>query len=41
MKTITSSAERLADVGKDLGIIVGWIVVALVLGCLTLRRRTP
>ncbi len=41
MKTITASTDALGAVGKDLGIIVGWIVLALVLGSLTLRRRTP
>ncbi len=41
MKTITASSDALGDVGKDLVVIVGWIVLALVLGSLTLRRRTP
>ncbi len=41
MKTITATSDALGDVGKDLVVIVGWIALALVLGSLTLRRRTP
>jgi len=40
MKSVTSSASPLGDVVPDLGIIAAWIVLALVLGSLTLRRRT-
>ena len=40
MKSVTASAEPLGDVVPDLGIILVWIVLALVLGSLTLRRRT-
>lgn len=40
MKSVTTTAEPLGDVVPDLGIILAWIVLALVLGSLTLRRRT-
>jgi ABC-2 type transport system permease protein len=40
MKSVTSTVDPLGDVVPDLGIILAWIVVALVLGSLTLRRRT-
>ncbi len=40
MKSVTTSAQPLGDVVPDLGIILAWIVLALVLGSLTLRRRT-
>lgn len=41
MRTITTSTDPLPDMGTDLAIIVGAIVLALALGSLTLRRRTP
>lgn len=40
MKTIASTADATGEVGKDLAVIGIWIVVALVLGSFTLRRRT-
>lgn len=40
MTSVTRSADALADVGKDLLVISVWVVVALLLGSLTLRRRT-
>lgn len=40
MKTVASSADPLATIGSDLAIIVLWVLVALGLGSLTLRRRT-
>ena len=40
MKAVTSSAAPGADVTADATVIAGWVVVALVLGSLTLRRRT-
>lgn len=39
MKEVTAQADP--DVWKDFAIMGAWIVVALVLGSLTLRRRTP
>ncbi|CAN7188916.1 ABC transporter permease [Knoellia sp. LjRoot47] len=41
MRTIASVPEPLADVTSDIGIIIGAIALALALGSLTLRRRTP
>ncbi len=40
MKSVTSTADPLGDLVPDLGVIVAWIILALVLGSLTLRRRT-
>ena len=40
MKSVTTSSAAGGDVASDAGIIVLWVVVALVLGSLTLRRRT-
>jgi ABC-2 type transport system permease protein len=40
MKSVTASAAAGADVGQDASVIAAWIVVSLVLGSLTLRRRT-
>lgn len=37
---VARQAEPLADLGRPLGIVIAWIVVALTLGSLTLRRRT-
>jgi len=41
MRTIAAVPEPLGEVSRDLAVIVGAIVVALGLGSLTLRRRTP
>lgn len=41
MATITARADGTSSVLGDLAVIAGFIVVALVLGSLTLRRRTP
>jgi len=41
MHAVQSTAGAGGEVRKDVGIILGFIVVALVLGSLTLRRRTP
>ena len=41
MKDVTVQVEPLADVLPSLAVITAWIVVALALGSLTLRRRTP
>lgn len=38
---VASQAEPLGDLGLPLLVIAGWIVLALTLGSLTLRRRTP
>lgn len=38
---VASQAEPLEDLGIPLLVIGGWIVLALTLGSLTLRRRTP
>jgi ABC-2 type transport system permease protein len=40
MKTVTTTAEAFADVSQDAAVIGAWIVAALVLGSLTLSRRT-
>lgn len=40
MSVVASQVEPLGGVGPDLGIIAAWVVAALVLGALTLRRRT-
>jgi ABC-2 type transport system permease protein len=40
MQTVTSTAEAAGQVASDATVIVAWILVALVLGSLTLRRRT-
>ena len=41
MKDVTVLADPLADVLPSLAVVTGWIALALVLGSLTLRRRTP
>jgi ABC-2 type transport system permease protein len=41
MKVVTTSASPGGDVLGDAVVIVGWVVASLVLGSLTLRRRTP
>jgi ABC-2 type transport system permease protein len=40
MKTVSASAAPGADVASDAAVIVLWVIAALVLGSLTLRRRT-
>lgn len=40
MKSVTSNPSPLRDVGADLVVIAVWVVSALLLGSLTLRRRT-
>ena len=40
MKTVSASAAPRADVASDATVIVLWVIAALVLGSLTLRRRT-
>jgi len=41
MKDVSTLADPLGDVLPSLAVILAWVVVALVLGSLTLRRRTP
>ena len=41
LRTITAVADPLSEVWGDIAIIVGAIALALALGSLTLRRRTP
>lgn len=41
MKSVTTSAAPGGDVATDAVLIFGWVVASLVLGSLTLRRRTP
>ena len=41
MKVVTTSAAPGGDVVGDAVVILGWVVASLVLGSLTLRRRTP
>jgi len=40
MRAVTTSATVQSDTWRDLGIVVGAIVLALALGAATLRRRT-
>jgi ABC-2 type transport system permease protein len=40
MKSVTTSVTPGADVASDAAVIAVWVLVALVLGSLTLRRRT-
>jgi ABC-2 type transport system permease protein len=40
MKSVTTSASPGGDVAGDAAVIALWVLVALVLGSLTLRRRT-
>ena len=40
MKVVTTSSSPGRDVAADAAVIVGWVVASLVLGSLTLRRRT-
>jgi ABC-2 type transport system permease protein len=41
MRTITVSAQPGADVGRDLLVVLAFVVGSVVLGSATLRRRTP
>ncbi len=41
MKEVTTNPDPLASVAASLLVVLGWIVLALGLGSLTLRRRTP
>ncbi|MBM6405580.1 ABC transporter permease [Phycicoccus sp. CSK15P-2] len=41
MKDVTATADPLGDVLPSLGVMLLWVAAALVLGSLTLRRRTP
>lgn len=41
MRTITSSVDPAADVGRDLLIVLAFVVAAIILGAASLRRRTP
>ncbi len=41
MTAITRTASGTGDAGRDLLVILGFVVLALGLGSLTLRRRTP
>jgi ABC-2 type transport system permease protein len=41
MRTITTSTEPGADVARDVLIVLGFVVTAIILAAATLRRRTP
>ena len=41
MQEVTTNADPLGEILPSLAVIVGWIALALTLGSLTLRRRTP
>jgi ABC-2 type transport system permease protein len=41
MRTITTSAGATADVARDVVIVFGFVVAAIILAAVTLRRRTP
>jgi len=41
MHAVSSTTDPAVEVVRNLGIIIGFTVAALVLGSLTLRRRTP
>lgn len=41
MKSLATSSDAGSSVAKDCAVLVGFSVVALALGALTLRRRTP
>jgi ABC-2 type transport system permease protein len=41
MRTITSSTEPGADVARDVAIVLGFVLAAIILAAATLRRRTP
>lgn len=38
---VAASADPVGDLGLPLAVVAGWVVLALLLGSLTLRRRTP
>ena len=40
-KSITTSADATGDVLRDVGVVLGFVVVLIGLGAATLRRRTP
>lgn len=40
-QAVAATADPVDDLGTPLLVVAGWIVLALVLGSLTLRRRTP
>jgi ABC-2 type transport system permease protein len=41
MRTITTSVHPVADVSRDLVVVLAFVVASVVLGSATLRRRTP
>ena len=41
MNTVTTLAEPWGEAWPDIAVMIGFIILALVLGSLTLRRRTP
>jgi ABC-2 type transport system permease protein len=41
MNEVAATAEPLAEVATDLLVIAAWVLASLLLGSLTLRRRTP
>ena len=41
MTLVTTSAAAGADLGRDIGIVGGCVLLSLLLGAVTLRRRTP
>jgi ABC-2 type transport system permease protein len=41
MRTLTTQADGAGDVGRDVAIVAAFVVAAIALGSLTLRRRTP
>lgn len=41
MNEVAAETEPLADIGPDVAVIVAWIAASLLLGSMTLRRRTP
>ena len=41
MRTLSSQADAAGDVGRDVAIVAAFVVAAIALGSLTLRRRTP
>ena len=41
MRTLTTQVDAAGDVGRDVAIVAAFAVLAIALGSLTLRRRTP
>ena len=41
MNAVAADPEPLASIAPDLAVILLWIAASLLLGSLTLRRRTP